>query len=70
VESEKDYQKVFAVYDRKKRGRFDFNDYESVWAGNKQKFPIQTLQEAFELMDTNSDGFVNFQEFIKAMRRE
>ena len=38
IETKEDYEKLFAIYDRKRRGWFTLADYLGLWKNTKQKF--------------------------------
>ena len=51
-------QRIFKNFDKKNKGKFDFEDYVVISKTVKEELSMEELKEAFDFMDIDGDGFV------------
>jgi Ca2+-binding EF-hand superfamily protein len=62
--SPRELKEEFAVADRDRDHRLNYAEFASLLQGLEAGMSTQELQLGFREIDTDTDGFIDFQEFI------
>lgn len=59
-----DIRKEFDFFDRDNNGQIELNEFIELLTVLSPKTKANRVEEGFSLIDTNNDGFIDFEEFL------
>lgn len=69
-DSEEKVKEAFNVFDRNETGYIHPEDVRHIFLSLGENYSLQEVVDMLQLIDTDGDGCINFQEFIKIINDE
>jgi calmodulin len=67
TDSEKEILEAFKAFDKDDSGTISAAELRDIMSSNGEKFTEEEAEEIFREADTDGDGQVNYEEFVKMM---